>query len=446
MTAPWRLTVRMATFRTTSLVLLGALLLGPSLALAQDGPLPVNTGDTAFVLICTALVLFMAPGLAFFYGGMVRRKNVLSTMMQSYAMMGVVSVLWVVVGYSLAFGPDLGGGLLGGLDYLGLEGVGVDPSTVYATTIPHILFMMFQGMFAIITPALITGTFAERIKFSSFLVFAALWSLVVYAPLAHWVWSADGWLLKRGAWDFAGGTVVHISSAVSAGATLLFIGKRRGFPTEALLPHNVVHTVLGVGILWFGWFGFNAGSAVAANGTAALAFVNTNTAAGAALLSWMFTDWIRHGKPAVLGAVSGGVAGLVAITPACGFVSPMAALGIGLLAGVICNLAVHLRVKLKLDDSLDVLGVHGVGGTLGAILTGVFALEQYLVHGDETFSRAKQIWVQAEGVLATYAYAFIVSAILLFVINKVMGLRVDVEDEVEGLDLSQHGERAYDGH
>jgi Amt family ammonium transporter len=305
--------------------------------------------------------------------------------------------------------------------------------------------MMFQGMFAIITPALISGSFAERIKFSAFLLFAVLWTILVYSPLAHWVWSVDGWLLQRGAWDFAGGTVVHISSAISALAAVLLIGKRRGFPAEPMVPHNVPFTILGVGILWFGWFGFNAGSAVGANGTAALAFVNTNTAAAAAALGWMFTDWFRHGKPAVLGALSGGVAGLVAITPACGFVTPMAAILIGVLAGVICNLAVHLRNYLKFDDSLDVLGVHGVGGTLGAILTGVFCVEAYLTHGDEVFSRAYQVWIQIEGVLATYAYAFTVSFALLWLINKTIGLRVDVESEVDGLDLSQHGERGYDG-
>ncbi len=421
---------------TAALVLLSLFFI-PQPAFAAE----IDSGDTAFVLISSALVLFMTPGLAFFYGGLVRRKNVLSTMMHSFAMMGVVSVQWVLIGYTLAFGPDVGH-FIGGLDHLGLQGVGLVPDE--GSTIPPLLFMVFQGMFAIITPALISGAYAERMKFSAMLIFSLLWSTLVYAPLAHWVWGG-GWLHSMGALDFAGGTVVHISSAISAGAALLFVGRRRGFPQEAILPHNLTHTVLGVGILWFGWFGFNAGSALAANGTAVLAFVTTNVAAGAGALGWMFTDWIRHGKPTVLGLVSGALGGLVGITPACGFVSPLGAIAIGAIAGVACNYAVHFRMRLKLDDSLDVLGVHGVGGTLGAILTGVFALPEFLVHGEEVYTRGYQIWVQFVSVIATYGFGFVMSLAIFFVADKLVGVRVDAEDEVQGLDLSQHGERAYDG-
>jgi Amt family ammonium transporter len=418
--------------------------LWPASAFAQAAAPKVDSGDTAFLIIATALVLFMTPGLAFFYGGMVRRKNVLATLMQSYMLMAMVGVQWVVVGYSIAFSPDATGtGLFGGFSWFGLSGVGGEPSTAYATTTPHLLFMMYQGMFATITPALITGAFAERIKFGPFLVFSLLWTTLVYDPLAHWVWGSDGWLYRAGALDFAGGTVVHISSAVSAGATLFFVKRRRGYPNEAILPHNVPFAVLGVGILWFGWFGFNAGSALGANAQAASAFVATNTGAAAAALGWMLTDWLRHGKPAVLGAVSGAVAGLVAITPACGFVSPVSAILIGGAAGVFCNLAVHLRHRFRLDDSLDVIGVHGVGGILGAVLTGVLCSADYLKHGDEVFSRGQQILVQLVGVGATIGFTFVMSFALLFAVDKLMGLRVSTEQEIEGLDLSQHGESGY---
>jgi Amt family ammonium transporter len=416
----------------------------PAIAFADGAPPQVNAGDTAFMLIATALVLLMTPGLAFFYGGMVRRKNVLATLMQSFILMGVVGVQWVLLGYSISFAPDpTGVGLFGGFSWAGLIGVGAEPSAVYGPTIPHLVFMMFQGMFAIITPALISGAFAERMKFSGFLVFTLLWSTLVYDPIAHWVWGADGWLNKMGALDFAGGTVVHINSAVAAGAALIFVGKRHGFLSEPILPHNLSLTVLGGGILWFGWFGFNAGSALSAGGQAATAFVATNTGAAAAALTWMFTDWIRHKKPTVLGAVSGAVAGLVAITPACGYVTPLASLAIGAIAGVACSLAVNFRMRLRLDDSLDVLGIHGVGGTIGAVLTGVFCTEEFLKHGNEVFSRGHQIAVQFAGVGATYAYSFVASLILLFVVHKTIGLRVAKEEEIEGLDLSQHGESAY---
>ena len=414
-------------------------------ATASDVPKPkIDAGDTAFVLIATAMVMLMTPGLAFFYGGMVRKKNVLSTLLQSFVMLGAIGVQWVLVGYSISFSPDLTGhGLVGGFDWSALSGVGVEPHASYGNTVPHILFMMFQGMFAIITPALITGTFAERIRFSAFLVFGLLWATLVYDPIAHWVWAGDGWLNKMGALDFAGGTVVHLNSAVAAAATLFFVGRRHNFKHEAMLPHNLPFTVLGGGLLWFGWFGFNAGSALSANGQAASAFVTTNTAAAAAMMAWLFTDWLRHGKPNVLGAVSGAVAGLVAVTPACGYIDTVGALCLGGLAGIVCNFAVNFRVKLRLDDSLDVLGVHGVGGLLGAVLTGVFCDATFLKHGEETFSRAKQIGVQALGAGATIAYSLVMTLLILFVINKVMGLRVSQEEEYEGLDLSQHGESAY---
>jgi Amt family ammonium transporter len=417
----------------------------PAGAFAADAPKPtINSGDTAFVLLATALVLLMTPGLAFFYGGMVRKKNVLSTLMQSFVLLGLVGVQWVVVGYSIAFSPDMTGtGLFGGFDWAGLKGVGADPHASYGSTVPHTLFMMFQGMFAIITPALITGSFAERIRFSGFLLFTLLWSTLVYDPIAHWVWASDGWLQQMGALDFAGGTVVHINSAVAAAATLFFVGRRHGFLHEAILPHSLPFTVLGGGLLWFGWFGFNAGSALAASGQAASAFVTTNTAAAMALLAWIVTDWIRHGKPNVLGAVSGAVAGLVAITPACGYVDVMSSIAIGGITGIVCNFAVNFRVKMKLDDSLDVLGIHGIGGFLGAMLTGVFCDASFLKHGEEVFSRGKQIWVQAIGSGATIAYSFTASLVLLFVVHKLVGLRVTKEQEVEGLDLSQHGESAY---
>ena len=428
-------------------------LLWPALSFAQqaaaaasEAPKPkIEGGDTAFVLIATAMVMVMTPGLAFFYGGMVRKKNVLSTLMQSFVMLGVVGVQWVLVGYSLAFSPDATGGLglLGGFDWVGLKGVGVEPHAAYGNTIPHTLFMMFQGMFAIITPALITGSFAERIRFSAFVLFALLWATLVYDPVAHWVWASDGWLNKLGALDFAGGTVVHINSAVAAGVTLFFVRRRHNFMHEAMLPHNLPFTVLGGGLLWFGWFGFNAGSALGANGQAATAFVTTNTAAAAAVLTWLITDRIRHGKPNVLGAVSGAVAGLVVVTPACGYIDVMGALCLGAIGGIVCNFAVNLRVKLRLDDSLDVLGVHGVGGMVGAILTGVFCDETFLKHGEETFSRAKQVGVQALGVGATIAYSLVATLLILVVVHKTLGLRVTKEEEVEGLDLSQHGETAY---
>ncbi|MCG6980577.1 MAG: ammonium transporter [Deltaproteobacteria bacterium] len=404
----------------------------------------INAGDTAFVLVSSALVMFMTPGLALFYGGMVRTKNVLATMMQSFTIIGLVTVIWVLWGYSLAFGPDVGG-VVGNLSWFGLKGVGLSPSPDYASTIPHQAFMIFQGMFAIITPALITGAFAERMKFSALLVFIALWSTLVYSPLAHWVWGSGGWLGNLGALDFAGGTVVHISSGASALAAVLIISKRRGYGKEQFIPHNLPMTLTGTAILWFGWFGFNAGSALGSNGLAAAAFVNTHVAAGTASLSWLFAEWIHHGKPTTLGAASGAVAGLVAITPAAGFVSPASALIIGGFAGVICYGAVMAKAKLGYDDSLDVVGIHGVGGTWGALATGLFA--STVVNPDAAnglfFGNPGQLWIQFLSIIVTCLFTFAMTLVILKVLDLVMGLKVSEEEEIRGLDVTQHSEAGY---
>jgi ammonium transporter, Amt family len=449
----------LATLRQRGFLAASFLLLLPMAAWAQDPTAapaaPVaDKGDTAFILVCAALVLFMTPGLALFYAGMARRKNVLATMMQSMIAMGLVTVLWIIVGYSLAFAT--GNPFIGDpMKYLGLNGVSAkDPHTFYGTTIPHQLFMVFQLMFAIITPALISGAFAERMRFSSYLLFIGLWSLLVYSPIAHWVWGEDGWLLKLGALDFAGGTVVHISSGVTALVACIMIGKRKGYPSDEMRPHNLTMTLLGTGILWFGWYGFNGGSALAANDLAVSAFVNTHIAAAVATLAWMFAEWAQRGKPTALGAASGAVAGLVGITPAAGFVGPMGALAIGALTGLACYFAVvTLKSKLGYDDSLDTFGVHGVGGTVGAILTGVFALQAVnpirkdaagqplpvgLIEG-----HANQVLYQLAGVAATWVFAAVVGAIILFVVDKITGLRVKSTDEEVGLDVSQHGEEGY---
>jgi len=423
----------------------------------------IDSGDTAWVLASAALVLIMTPGLAFFYGGLVRGKNVLSTIMHSFIVIGLVSVIWVLWGYSLAFGPDHGG-FIGDFSWFGLRHVGAEANPDYAATIPHQAFMVFQLMFAIITPALITGAFAERAKFSTFLVFIALWSTIVYAPVAHWVWSKDGWLGTLGglgAYDFAGGTVVHINSGVAALAAALAFGKRLGFGREAMEPHNIPFVVLGAGLLWFGWFGFNAGSAVAAGGLASSAFVVTNTAAAAAALTWMGMGWYFLKRPSVVGAASGAVAGLVAITPASGFVGAwsgatdgylniMPALIIGVGAGAFCYLATRLRARLALDDSLDVWAVHGVGGTWGALATGIFATA--LVTGLAGFKggvggvldgRPEQLLAQLAGIGATWGYSFVMTFAILKILDRVMGLRVSREEEVAGVDISQHGEPGY---
>ena len=405
----------------------------------------MNTGDTAWILVCSALVLLMTPGLAFFYGGLVRRKNATATIMHSIMCMGLVGVVWVLWGYSLAFGNDVGGlGFVGDLQWFGLAGVSASEPQE-GSTIPHQVFMVFQGMFAIITPALITGAFAERIKFSAFVIFTVLWVTIVYAPVAHWVWHGDGWLFKLGALDFTGGTVVHINSGIAALAAALIIGKRIGFGDQPMPPHNVPMVVLGAGLLWFGWFGFNAGSALAANGTAVNAFVVTNTAAAAAVVSWVAMSWIFGKRPSIIGAASGAVAGLVAITPAAGFVGAMPAIIIGAGAGIICYGAIELLLKLKVDDALAVWGVHGMGGTWGALATGIF-----VGIGFSSFSelagaagRGEQILIQLVGIVATAAWSFVVTAIILLAIKYTIGLRVEDNQEQLGLDLTQHGEGAY---
>jgi ammonium transporter, Amt family len=405
----------------------------------------IDKGDTAWMLTSSALVLMMtAPGLALFYGGMVRQKNALATLMQSFIIMAVISIQWVLWGYSLAFGPDKGG-IIGGLDWIGLRGVGVEPFDAYSKTLPHQVFMLFQMMFAIITPALITGAFAERKKFSAFLLFTVLWATIVYDPLAHWVWGDGGWLKSKGALDFAGGTVVHISSGMSALVCAIVLGKRKGYGHQPMQPHNLPMTVMGASLLWFGWFGFNAGSALEANGLAASAFLATNTGAAAAALGWMFTEWMTRGKPTVLGAASGAVAGLVAITPASGYVGPVSALIIGAVAGALCYSACNLKSKLGYDDSLDVVGVHGVGGTWGALATGLFASKAVNDAGGNGlfFGNPGQLWTQIVAVLATFVLAIVATFVILKVVDALVGLRVADEDEVAGLDLSQHSETAY---
>jgi len=413
-------------------------------AMAQGVTSKINTGDTAWMLISTALVLLMTPGLALFYGGMVRRKNVLGTMMQSFMAMSVISIQWVVIGYTLAFGPSVGH-IIGSLAWVGLNHVGMTPNSDYADSIPHLLFMAFQMMFAVITPALIFGGVAERMKFKSFLIFLLLWATLVYDPLAHWVWNVNGFLFKFGALDFAGGLVVHISAGVTALVAALMLGKRRGYPDEPMPPHNLPLTVLGAGLLWFGWFGFNAGSACHANGLAAYAFVNTNTATAAAILGWVFVEWLHHGKPTTLGAASGAVAGLVAITPACGYVAPWAAIIIGLAAGSICYGAVNVRYKLGYDDSLDAFGVHGIGGMLGALMTGLFATVAVnpAGHNGLFYGNPKQFLIQLASVCISIVFCALASFILLSIIKAVFGLRIEKDAEMEGLDLSEHGEDGY---
>jgi Amt family ammonium transporter len=407
-----------------------------ALPVAAHAAESADPGDTAWMLISTALVLVMLPGLALFYAGMVRAKNVLSTSMHTFAAMAIIGVQWVVIGYSLAFGGS--GRFIGGLGNMFLAGIGPDSVT---GTIPTYVFAMFQGMFAIITPALISGAVAGRMKFSSYCIFILLWATLVYDPLAHWVWGEGGWLLEMGALDFAGGTVVHLSSGLSALILAIALGKRHGFPHERMAPHNLPMTLLGAGLLWFGWFGFNAGSALSAGGSAALAFTTTQTAAAAGALSWLLIEWRLAGKPSALGAASGIVAGLVVITPAAGFVTPGWALVMGLMAGAVCYSGVMLKHKLGYDDSLDAFGVHGVGGAFGALATGIFATvgASSLLTGDP-----HQLWVQILGVLAAGAYAAIVTAILLWIIDKTLGLRVSKEEEIIGLDQTLHSESAYD--
>ena len=423
--------------------------LGPILAprgsLAQDvegmvASSTINHGDVGWILTSSAFVLMMTiPGLALFYGGLVRGKNVLSILMLCFVTAAAISVTWVLWGYSIAFGPDHGG-LIGDLTLFGLQGVSWEIGTV-VENIPDQVFMVFQLMFAIITPALIVGSIAERMKFSAFLLFVVIWSTVIYSPLAHWVWGG-GWLGGIGALDFAGGTVVHISSGASALVAALMLGKRRGYGKDPMPPHNVPFVVVGAALLWVGWFGFNAGSALAANGLATIAFVNTNTATGAAVLGWVFTEWIARGKPTAVGAATGAVAGLVAITPAAGFVEPLAAIVIGAVAGFLCYQAVNFKNRLGYDDSLDVVGVHGVGGTWGAIATGLFA-SPLLSDGGLFTGNAGQLVIQLEAILATYALCAVGTFVILTLIKLVIGLRVHEEDEAMGLDLTLHAETAY---
>ncbi len=404
----------------------------------------ISAGDTAFILVSAALVLLMTPALGLFYGGMVRNKNVLGTIMHSLIMIAIISFEWVYIGYSMSFGPDVGG-IIGDLSWFGLKGVGAAPSTIYATTIPQILFMIYQCMFAVITPALITGAFAERMKFGPFIIFSLLWAIVVYNPVCHWIWGHGGWLQAKGVLDFAGGLVVHLTSGAAALAAAIVIGPRQGFGKRSFMPHNLPMTLLGTGLLWFGWFGFNGGSALAANGIAATAFVATHLAGMAAMASWCFMEKIRQGKATTLGAASGAIAGLATVTPAAGFISANSAIIIGLVAGVICYMAVSLKDKFGYDDSLDVVGIHGLGGFAGTLMLGIFASKAInpggangLLYGNPGFF-ATQLF----GVVVVLTYAFVVSFVLLKIVDALFGLRVPAEDEVQGIDLSQHSETAY---
>ncbi|MFC1988025.1 ammonium transporter [Chloroflexota bacterium] len=408
--------------------------------------MPVSSGDTAWLLVSSALVMLMTPGLALFYGGMVRRKNLLSTIMMSFVALGLVGLLWVLYGYSLSFGSNVAG-IIGGLNFAGLMNVGQDPSSVYATTVPHLAFMIFQAMFAIITVALITGAVVERMKFSALLVFSTLWLTVVYCPVAHWVWGIGGWLAKLGALDFAGGTVVHINAGVSALALVMLLGRRRGFPQEPMEPNNIPLVVLGAGLLWFGWFGFNAGSALTSGGLAASAFVATNTAAAAAAFTWMLISWF-HRRPTVIGIATGAVVGLVAITPGAGFVPPLAGIPIGAVAALISYYGMILfKIKRGVDDSLDVFACHGLGGIWGALATGIFTGVAVNSAGADGLlsGNVMQFLKQLAAVLVVGAYAFAATWILGKLVDITIGLRVGQTEETVGLDISQHGERAYGG-
>ncbi|MGV7928276.1 MAG: ammonium transporter [Spirochaetota bacterium] len=407
----------------------------------------MNTGDIVWILIATALVMIMTPTLAFFYGGLVRKKNILSILMQCMVILCVISIQWVLFGYSLAFGPDKGG-IIGGLEWLGLAGVGLEPHGTYMSTVPHQLFMAFQMMFAVITPALIIGAFAERIRFSGFLLFIILWATLVYDPLAHWVWAKDGWLASMGALDFAGGTVIHVNAGIAALVFVLMLGKRTGIE-HSRAPHNLPFAVLGAGFLWFGWFGFNAGSAGSAGPLAVSAFVNTNTAAAAAGVTWMALDWMINRVPTMLGVATGLVAGLVAVTPAAGYVTPLSALLIGGIASVACFFFVtKVKARFGYDDSLDVFGVHGVGGIVGALATGLFATKTINPAGADGlfYGNAHQLWVQFLTTTVAIIFSAVMTYILYRVVDALVGMRVDVRDENIGLDLTQHHETGYTLH
>jgi Amt family ammonium transporter len=422
-------------------------LFAPSVFGAQSPDNAISGADTVWVLICAALVMLMTPAVGLFYGGMVRQKNVLSIITQSFIVLAIISIQWILWGYSLTFGPDAGGhGLIGGLQWIGLNGVGAAPNPDYAPTIPASVFMIYQAMFAIITPVLITGAFADRMKFRTFIVFTLIWTTIVYDPIAHWVWGTGGWLRGLGALDFAGGLVVHISAGLSALAAAIIIGKRIGFKSENMAPHNIPMTILGGILLWFGWFGFNAGSALTAGSLAANAFIVTNTSAAAGAISWMAVSWKHGGKPNALGIVTGGVAGLAAITPASGFVGPIPAIIIGAVAGIICYFAMHFKNnKTNIDDSLDVFACHGVGSIWGVIAVGIFATVAInpagangLIYGNYDLIKS-----QLFAVIVTGVYSFVVTAIILKILDATIGLRVPDHEEIEGLDITQHGEKAY---
>ena len=411
---------------------------------AQNTPLKVDTGDTAWVLVSSAFVLAMLmPGLALFYGGLVRTKNVLGTIMQSVMILSVVSLLWILFGYSLAFGPDKGG-VIGGLEWVGLSGVGSEPHPVYGPTIPHQAFMLFQLMFAAIAPALITGAFAERKRFTSVILFAALWSVFVYVPLAHWIWGG-GWLAKLGALDFAGGAVIHISSGAAALVCAIVLGQRRGYGTDYMAPHNLPMTLLGTGFLWFGWFGFNGGSALGANGIAVSAIIATHAAAAMGAIAWCGAEWAHRGKPTVLGVASGAVAGLATVTPAAGYIAPMSAIAIGLVAGMTCYAAIVWKGRFGYDDSLDVVGIHGVGGVIGILATGLFASKVVNPGGADGlfFGNPGLFGIQLLVAAVTTIFSIIGTFVILKLVDSMTGLRVSSEEEATGLDLSQHNERAY---
>jgi ammonium transporter, Amt family len=441
-------------YKKFSVMLLSLAVFVPLAAMAQDvvpasaaAAVPavrIDTGDTAWILISTALVMLMTPGLAMFYGGMVRKKNVLGTIMHSFIAIALVSLQWVLFGYSLSFGPDVKG-VIGSLGWAGLNGVGLTPNADYAPTIPHLLFMTYQMMFAVITPALISGAVAERMKFSTFLIFTLAWTTIVYDPVAHWVWGAGGWLKNFGVLDFAGGIVVHATSGFSALAAALYIGKRKGFLHEHMPPHNLPMTVLGAGLLWFGWFGFNAGSALASGTLATMAFLTTHLAACSATVTWVLVEWYHRGKPTMFGAATGSIAGLATITPAAGFVGPLPAILIGMAAGIVCYIALNAKTKFGYDDSLDAFGVHGVGGTLGTVAAGLFASVAINAAGANGafFGNVRQLFVQGAAVALVALYSFGVSYVLLKALDVSTGLRVHTDQETEGLDISQHGEAGY---
>jgi len=425
------------------LFLFAVMVFNPVSAFAQTTG-GIDSGDTAFILLSAALVMLMTPGLAMFYGGMVRKKNVLGTIMHSFIAIALVSVQWVLIGYTLSFGPDING-IIGSLDWIGLRGVGIEPNPDYAATIPHMAFMIYQAMFAVITPALIAGAFAERMKFSAFLIFTLLWTTLVYDPVAHWVWGNGGWLKNLGALDFAGGIVVHITSGISALAAALLIGKRKGYLREAMPPHNLPMTVLGAGLLWFGWFGFNAGSALSSGGLSTMAFVVTHIAAVSATLVWVIIEWLHRGKPTMFGAATGSISGLATITPASGFVGPMPALVIGMLAGAFCYISLNMKGRLGYDDSLDAFGVHGVGGILGTLGAGLFAEKLINPAGADGlfFGNPHQLVVQIMAIAVVALYSFVISLGLLKLIDWTTGLRVTEEEEMMGLDITQHEESGY---